>query len=174
MNFSTIKAITIPEGSVKQITDSNGVVLWKQPSQEGWHTIWEGSKTITDNRNKVTGDVSNFAQSVSGLGTTPTIRITFTMSSSSISSSYPLYYYNNGTRTKYAPSSPMTLTIGSNSKLIGICRGIYGNTYREVYISRTTDKTNGRVKFNLSYDGTSSAAVPGVTSLTVTKIEQYY
>ena len=31
MDFSQVKAITIPEGSVKQITDSHGNVLWKKP-----------------------------------------------------------------------------------------------------------------------------------------------
>jgi hypothetical protein len=30
MNFANVKAITIPEGNVKQITDGNGVVIWKK------------------------------------------------------------------------------------------------------------------------------------------------
>ena len=29
MNFANVKAITIPEGNVNQITDGNGVILWK-------------------------------------------------------------------------------------------------------------------------------------------------
>ncbi len=32
INFSQVKAITIPEGSVKQITDGQGNVLWKMAS----------------------------------------------------------------------------------------------------------------------------------------------
>lgn len=32
MNLSTIKAITIPDGSVKQITDSQGNLVWAEPS----------------------------------------------------------------------------------------------------------------------------------------------
>lgn len=44
MDFSQVKAITIPEGSVKQITDSQGNVLW--PSGPSWHTEWEGTKLI--------------------------------------------------------------------------------------------------------------------------------
>ena len=50
INFSQVKTITIPEGSVKKITDSTGVVLWKE-NLVGWHTIFEGnfSKTINSN-----------------------------------------------------------------------------------------------------------------------------
>ena len=44
IDFSQVKTITIPEGSVKKITDSTGNILWKKgPS---WHTVWEGSKKI--------------------------------------------------------------------------------------------------------------------------------
>ena len=45
IDFSKVKTITIPEGSVKKITDSNGSVLWKEKSA-GWHTVWEGNKKI--------------------------------------------------------------------------------------------------------------------------------
>ena len=45
IDFSQVKTITIPEGSVKKITDSNGNILWKEKSA-GWHTIWEGNKKI--------------------------------------------------------------------------------------------------------------------------------
>ena len=45
IDFSQVKTITIPEGSVKKITDSTGAVLWKEKSA-GWHTIWEGNKKI--------------------------------------------------------------------------------------------------------------------------------
>ena len=34
IDFSQVKTITIPEGSVKKITDSNGAVLWKEYSPE--------------------------------------------------------------------------------------------------------------------------------------------
>lgn len=43
IDFSQVKAITIPEGSVKKITDSNGNTLWQGV---GWHTVWEGSQKI--------------------------------------------------------------------------------------------------------------------------------
>ena len=43
IDFSQVKTITIPEGSVKKITDSNGNTLWQGV---GWHTVWEGSQKI--------------------------------------------------------------------------------------------------------------------------------
>ena len=43
IDFSQVKTITIPEGSVKKITDSNGNTLWQG---SGWHTVWEGNKKI--------------------------------------------------------------------------------------------------------------------------------
>lgn len=36
IDFSQVKTITIPEGSVKKITDSNGNTLWQGV---GWHTV---------------------------------------------------------------------------------------------------------------------------------------
>ena len=45
IDFSQVKTITIPEGSVTKITDSAGVVLWKAKTTE-WHTVWEGSQKI--------------------------------------------------------------------------------------------------------------------------------
>ena len=45
IDFSQVKTITIPEGSVKKITDSTGNILWKEKSA-GWHTVWEGNKKI--------------------------------------------------------------------------------------------------------------------------------
>lgn len=45
IDFSQVKTITIPEGSVKKITDSNGNILWKEKSAE-WHTVWSGIQKI--------------------------------------------------------------------------------------------------------------------------------
>ena len=38
IDFSQVKTITVPEGSVTKITDSNGAVLWKE-NPVGWHTV---------------------------------------------------------------------------------------------------------------------------------------
>ena len=50
IDFSKVKTITIPEGSVKKITDSTGAVIWKE-NLVGWHTVFEGSFSKTINSN---------------------------------------------------------------------------------------------------------------------------
>ena len=45
IDFSQVKTITIPEGSVKKITDSAGNILWKAKTAE-WHTVWSGIQKI--------------------------------------------------------------------------------------------------------------------------------
>lgn len=45
MNLKQVKAITIPEGSVKSITDSLGRVLWKKVTSI---LLWEGLWYVTD------------------------------------------------------------------------------------------------------------------------------
>ena len=45
IDFSQVKTITIPEGPVKKITDSNGNILWKEKSA-GWRTVWSGIQKI--------------------------------------------------------------------------------------------------------------------------------
>ena len=55
IDFSKVKTITIPEGSVTKITDSNGNILWKE-NLVGWHTVFEGnfSETINSNSGRPT------------------------------------------------------------------------------------------------------------------------
>ena len=45
IDLSQVKTITIPEGSVKKITDSNGNILWKAKTAE-WRTVWSGIQKI--------------------------------------------------------------------------------------------------------------------------------
>lgn len=88
IDFSQVTTITIPEGSVTKITDSNGNTLWQAGGQsEGWHTLWEGDKTCSLTRNGtndpvISGTEQNFVQTVAGTGYTPKIRITFSYSNS--------------------------------------------------------------------------------------------
>ena len=82
IDFSQVKTITIPEGSVTKITDSTGNTLWQGV---GWHTIWEGNKTCSikangNNDPTIIGNENNFAQTAVGTGYTPKIRITFSYS----------------------------------------------------------------------------------------------
>ena len=64
IDFSQVKTITIPEGSVTKITDSNGNILWKAQT-EGWHTVFEGSWSHTWSyySNKVTTKICDLVVS---------------------------------------------------------------------------------------------------------------
>lgn len=65
MNFETNIALTIPEGTVKSIHDSNNVLLWHRPNIYG--VSWAGGTSATMTR---TDDAANFASPVIGKGTT--------------------------------------------------------------------------------------------------------
>ena len=110
IDFSQVKTITIPEGSVKKITDSNGVVLW-QGESGSWQTIWEGSKTCYATDSSTSGIAINFAQTAIGTGYTPKLRITFSLtvvdSSSPPSNKGLIRYYVNSNSGTAAPESPL-------------------------------------------------------------------
>lgn len=55
IDFSQVKTVTIPEGSVTKITDSNGNTLWQGA---GWHTIFEGSFSKTINSSSGRPDIN--------------------------------------------------------------------------------------------------------------------
>lgn len=138
-----------------------------------WVTLWSGTKTITwSNGSGQPSDQSNFAQSATGQGTTPQIRVTFSISTSSIPTNYSAYYYKNSTsQTSSKPGSPQSFTIGAEN-LIGV--GIKYSMYKEVKLTRTVDSTNNRVKFNLKSAYGGGGYPGGTLTLKITKIEQYY
>lgn len=71
IDFSQVKAITIPEGSVTKITDSTGNILWKE-NLVGWHTIWEGNQKIGYG-----GKTSKFVFATEPYSDTLKIRVSF-------------------------------------------------------------------------------------------------
>ena len=181
IDFSQVKTITIPEGSVKKITDSTGNILWKEKSAE-WHTIWEGSNTIKTIANKtISGAVSNFASTANGTGFTPHLRITFSLDAGD-TSGYELMYYNNSiTPTTKKPTSPLEIeSVASDNNMILL--GRYQSAQYEFTIKallvKNNDTSNNRIMFSLS--GNFSGNVPSLyasyyyVSMTITKIEQYY
>ena len=106
IDFSQVKGITIPEGSVTKITDSNGNTLWQGAS---WHTLWEGSVTQSVN---TTLNIVN----LNDLSGTVTIRVTWSCSTSGDSSYTTLYYNNNGsTTTTIKPDSPFQFDLNVDS-----------------------------------------------------------
>lgn len=112
MDFTQVKSLTIPEGEVTKITDSSGNVLWQKESGS-WQTIWEGSKTCKATERSYSGNETKFAQTISGTGYTPKIRITFSLTAvDSSSSDYKGridYYINNKSSSTIIPESPITI-----------------------------------------------------------------
>ena len=186
IDFSQVKTITIPEGSVKKITDSAGAILWKE-NLVGWHTIWEGNKTCSIKFNgdnvtpTITGNENNFAQTVSGTGYTPKIRITFSYSITSHFNSLVDTFYLNDSRLTTFPSSPITIDAvedTSTNRLCGPCVSPSNfSAYARVTLVSKKDTVNNRLNFDLEAKNYSLqyGYSPNFTAtLTVTKIEQYY
>ena len=184
IDFSKVKKITIPEGSVTKITDSTGNTLWQGV---GWHTIWEGNKTCSikfngDNvKPTITGNENNFAQTVSGTGYTPKIRITFSYSITSHVNSLEDSFYLNDSWTSNFPASPIIIDQvedTSTNRLCGPCVAPSSfSAYARVLLVSKQDTENNILNFyleannyNLQYGYSPNFTI----TLTVTKIEQYY
>ena len=178
IDFSQVKAITIPEGSVKKITDSTGAVLWEAKTA-GWHTVWEGNKTITAHSQSIVGELNNFCQTAENTGNSPKIRITYTRLIGETGSPSVIKYFNNCTssilpNTTSKPESPVTITLDSADTVYVL--GVYSQTTyvgaNMVYLVKTN---NGTSRCYLSLKGNYLTAPSSNTSeLTITKIEQYY
>ena len=189
IDFSQVKTITIPEGSVTKITDSSGNTLWQGV---GWHTIWEGSKTcsIKMNNNKpsvIIGNEANFAHTVSGTGYTPKIRVTFSYSITNHSSDFKDRFninYNYYDLPNTITSSPVTIDELDNTEsyeysILGpFVRHIRSFHDAGANLYKKRDVENNRVNFSLKafdngLEGGNYDAYFTV-SFTITKIEQYY
>ena len=174
IDFSQVKTITIPEGSVTKITDSNGNILWQSAS---WHTIWEGKKNITAKHKNISGTLNNFCQTAENTGNSPKIRITYTLLSGDASSPSVIKYFNNSTsdspNTTSKPTSPVTITLNSADTVYVL--GVYAQTTHVgtdmVYLVKTN---NGTSRCYFSLKGKYLGNPTNTAELTITKIEQYY
>ena len=179
IDFSQVKAITIPEGSVKKITDSTGAVLWKE-QPNNWHTIWEGNKTIKYKPGDGTdGTYYSFASTANGTGFAPRLRITFSFSNGSnySSSDYFEYYKGSYITVSEKPTSPVEVDVANyNTQVLGIMQVSPSKFRAEVYLYKNNDSSNKRVIFDLKGEGFSdiSSSSRYYVSMTITKIEQYY
>ena len=190
INFSQVKKITIPEGSVKKITDSAGNILWKE-QPNNWHTIWEGNKTcsieLKNNGNPVIiGDENDeFAKTAIGTGYKPKIRITFSYSINPKSIyGFNNYVYINGDPESDVQSSPITINELYDSygamTVLGPLVEKSDDTYKYARASlrRIRDTENNRIIFYLQATQHGLASGNYINylklTLTVTKIEQYY
>ena len=189
IDFSQVKTITIPEGSVTKITDSTGNILWQGVQSEGWHTIWEGNKTCSvtksgTNAPVVSGEVLNLAHTVPGTGYKPKIRITFSYSNTNTDhNNWKDKFVVNGTNPTTV-SSPVTIdAVGDLSffktynVLFVMCGSKDNKVSLGVGLRKTRDTDNNSIGFDLtSLSGGSINSYDGnfTVTFTVTKIEQYY
>ena len=141
---------------------------------EGWHTIWEGSKTIRNNGGTISGTSNNFAYSASGTGYRPKLRLTFTNMTNT-----GRYYNNNNTPTTM-PSSPLTINQVvdvDNARILGVYK-FYNTSYYSygvrAYLKAGRDGTNNRLKFSLNAETYEDGSYGYDVQFTLTKIEQYY
>ena len=180
IDFSQVKTITIPEGSVTKITDSNGNILWKE-QPNNWHTIWEGNKTIKYTPGYGTEGASySFASTANGTGFAPRLRITFSFSNGSKYSSndYFKYYKGSYITQDEKPTSPLEVDVINNNgtQILGIEQVSPYKFRAESSLYKNNDTSNNRVTFDLKGDGFSdiSSSSRYYVSMTITKIEQYY
>ena len=165
IDFSQVKTITIPEGSVKKITDSNGNILWKAQTAE-WHTIWEGNVTAgnTIHLKELSGQV--------------TLRITWSCTASGGDSSYKTTYFNNNgwqNTTNTKPDSPFQFDLNADSNrdyILGVKR--YNSSGSLNCILDWYYRNSNPGSYFYLYKSYSGSISDVEVSMTVTKIEQYY
>lgn len=176
MDFSTIKEITIPEGSVKKIEDHLGNIIWQKPYEPTWHTVWSGSKQSYARvyygswTNYTAGGVITTINTGSyGTASSIKARVTFSMSAKG----------NGG--TSFTPSnktSPVTFTgIGGNHSKFIKAQGTASNAayYAQADCSYSVSGTTGTFQLYVGRNGTSVASNQEYyAKITVTKIELYY
>lgn len=189
IDFSQVKAITIPEGSVTKITDSNGNILWQGVQSEGWHTIWEGNKTCSLTRigtgePVVSGVEKNFVQTIAGTGYTPKIRVTFSYSNTNTDYNNwkNLFLLNNSEKTNV--SSPVTIEAVKDATFdflgtsicFASCRSSDKKAIFGVGLKSNRNKNNNSINISLVRQLTTNISYDSnfTITFTVTKIEQYY
>ena len=176
IDFSQVKTITIPEGSVTKITDSTGNILWQGA---GWHTVWEGnfSKTINSNSGRPDINICNLVDCKAPLKLRITGSINNTIynprgtfnwigeSSQSISSSTIPLNINKEINVTYSgiPASKLLIILKFECY-----RYRYENTKIEFYIK--VDSNSKTLKFNVIINKLEDYTL----TLNITKVEQYY
>ena len=158
IDFSQVKTITIPEGSVKKITDSTGNILWKKgPS---WHTVWEGNQKFGYG-----GQESSLVLATVPYSESLKIRITF----SDLSTNGGSYDKN-----KYVPSNKISpVTYDKFSSNITILVSAYtrnSNSFTEYTSYLRYNKTTGKIYGGGSKTGSGYGVY---TYIVITKIEVF-
>ena len=160
IDFSQVKTITIPEGSVKKITDSTGNTLWQGA---GWHTVWEGNQKI--GYDGWTGSEYLFA--TEPYSSALKIRVSF-------SSLYAWMNSGDDGSYSYTPSnqiSPVTYNSISSNLTTLVEAYVWNSTRRARYSANLYyNKNNGKIYGSTDeYNAGSNA----IAYIVITKIEVY-
>ena len=92
---------------------------------KAWSTIWSGTKTVKAAADgSASGSSSNFASTVNKTGSSPRIRVTFSVASNKYSSANAIVYYNgSNSSTTTKPTSPRdfnTIASTNNLNVLGV------------------------------------------------------
>ena len=161
IDFSQVKTITIPEGSVTKITDSNGNTLWQGA---GWHTVWEGSQKIS------TEQTDTFLFGNVPYSDELKLRISFSELNA---------YKDWGSGTaKYTPSDKVSPVIYESSSFTRsqniLVRAEFNRSdtrdycYASLYYYKDNGKINGYSGYSVNMDKSAKAYI------VINKIEAYY
>ena len=180
IDFSQVKTITIPEGSVKKITDSNGNILWKE-NLVGWHTVWEGSFSKTWNAN-TKNDFANICTLIATDKPTK-LRITGSINNTFYNPIIDLTWIGESKETLQFPSLPLAINkettqidqlppTGSINILTCKC-----SRYRfsdKPYFYFYLNIKNSNILFSNAPTGDYLDNSGYTVTLNITKVEQYY
>ena len=177
IDFSEVKEITMPEGSVKKITDSNGNILWQGA---GWHTVFEGNfnRTINSNSGRPIINICDLVDCEAPLK----LRITGSINTDIYNAEVKFTWLGEGEQTQSLDNSTLKninkeITVedtgipASNLIIILRCK-CYRWRYENINIEfkLQVNKNNNVLKFDVLYNHLDNNSF----TLNITKVEQYY
>lgn len=176
IDFSQVKTITIPEGSVNKITDSAGNTLWQGA---GWHTVFEGSfsKTINSNSGRPVINICDLVDCDAPLK----LRITGSINSTIYNPRGKFNWIGEGEQSISGSTIPLNINkeitvtnsgIPASSLLVILQFECYRYRFENVRIEfyiRVRDNSK-----TLQFDVFENKVDEYTFTLNITKIEQYY
>ena len=170
IDFSQVKTITIPEGSVTKITDSNGNTLWQGV---GWHTVFEGSfsETINSNSGRPTINICDLVDCEAPLK----LRITGSINTTIPNFRGKFTWIGESAENFDRPNLPLII----NKEITVTNSGIPASSllvildfdcYPDIYFFIQVNNNSKTLKFNII----KNELVNYTFTLNITKIEQYY
>ena len=180
IDFSQVKAITIPEGSVTKITDSNGNTLWQGA---GWHTVFEGSFSQT-----LKGSSGRPIMNICNLNTCDAplkLRITGSIDTTIYNPKLKFHWFGESEQDLNLNTLPFDISKEITITSIGIpantfVKILHANCYRyyferpNIEFSLLIHKDTNILKFNVIDNRIDADNNNDSFTINITKVEQYY